>query len=131
MAHLVEAVHHALSRVGELLRRLCECAYPEEIRELMSRYQHEPTFLSNLLAKRRLLYNPDGDTDGTESDIFIFFRTHHLFVLHMLLWVTVTLPLFVPSGMSFSAKMLFDADNRQCFCMSFESRGRIKLLQRN
>jgi hypothetical protein len=110
MAHLVEAVHHALSKGGELLRWLCDCAYPEEIRGLMSRYQHEPNFLSNSLAKNRLAYKSDGDTDAMESDIFILFRTHYLFVLHMMLWVTATLPLFVPSGMSFSAKTLFDAD---------------------
>jgi hypothetical protein len=99
MAHSMEAVRHALSKVGGLLRRLFEDAHPEEIRELMKRVQHEPAFLPNMLAQNGVNHSSDGD----ESDVYLFLRRHYIFVQMMRLRVLVALPLVIPSCMSFSA----------------------------
>jgi hypothetical protein len=93
---------------------LRENLFPEDIQSLRSRYNADGTgLISRSLFETGsqqgipLRENGDGKT-AEESDIFITLRSHELFVTNFLIWTSITIPLYFPSGMLISPSTSID-----------------------
>jgi hypothetical protein len=106
MRDLVPALAARLRKGMKWVDRSYFSLYPDHVQTLMARYRHEPGFLSKYMESSERenseLYGFSDTLDGDDhNDLFIFIRTHYLFVQNMMSWALVSIPLLVPSGMLF------------------------------
>jgi hypothetical protein len=104
MRDLVPALADRLRKGMKWVDRSYFSLYPDHVQTLMARYRHEPGFLSKYMEsserENRELYGFSDALDGDDhNDLFIFIRTHYLFVQNMMSWALVSIPLLAPSGM--------------------------------